>query len=76
MGATPATPATPAVGASVKAVSWSELDTDKDGKLSKTEAASINSLSKSFDGADADKDGALTTEEYKSYLAAHASASH
>ena len=65
--ATPATPAQPAADA--KKVTWSDLDADKDGKLTKTEAAPIDSLSQSFDDADKDKDGALTTDEYKAYLA-------
>jgi hypothetical protein len=70
--ATPATPATPAQPATdAKKVTWSDLDADKDGKLTKTEAAPIDSLSQSFDAADADKDGALTTDEYKAYLAMH-----
>ncbi len=67
---TAATPATPADAASTK-ISWSELDGDKDGKLSKTEAAPISSLSKVFDQADTDKDGVLTADEYKAYVAAH-----
>ena len=78
--ATPATPptddtsavgATPATAASGKAVNWSDLDADKDGKLSKTEAAPVNSLTKAFDKADADKDGLLSTDEYKAYLDAN-----
>jgi hypothetical protein len=71
-GATPATPATPAASAaSAKRVNWSQLDSDKDGKLSKAEAAPVKGLSKVFDQADANKDGALTADEYKAYLAAH-----
>jgi hypothetical protein len=69
IAATPATPAQPAADA--KKVTWSDLDADKDGKLTKTEAAPIDSLSQSFDAADKDKDGALTTDEYKAYLAMH-----
>jgi hypothetical protein len=69
-GATPATPATPSTAATGKKVSWSELDGDKDGKLSKSEAAPISSLSQVFDQADSDKDGALTADEYKAYIAA------
>lgn len=57
----------PAAGA--KQVSWSELDADKDGALSKTEAAPVDSLSQAFDSADSDKDGSLTADEYKAYLA-------
>lgn len=81
--ATPATPADPQAGtaatpaqpaADAKKVTWSDLDADKDGKLTKTEAAPIDSLSQSFDAADKDKDGALTTDEYKAYLAMHGKA--
>lgn len=78
MGAAPVTPATPATPAthaasatSAKRVNWSQLDSDKDGKLSKSEAAPVKGLSKVFDQADANKDGALTADEYKAYLAAH-----
>jgi hypothetical protein len=67
---TPATPATPADPAGPKKVSWSELDGDHDGKLSKAEAAPVDALAQAFDTADADKDGALTADEYKAYLAA------
>jgi hypothetical protein len=49
--------------------SWSDVDLDKDGKLTKTEAAAVPSLGKVFDQADGNADGALTTEEYKSYVA-------
>ena len=71
--AMPATPATPATPASAKQVSWSQLDADHDGKLSKSEAGSVKSLSKDFDQADANQDGALTTDEYKAYLATRGS---
>src|SRR5690606_37539053 len=50
-------------------VTWSQLDTDGDGALSKTEAAAIDSLARDFDTADTDKDGLLTADEYKAYLA-------
>lgn len=67
---TPATPATPADPAGPKKVTWSELDGDHDGQLSKAEAAPVDALAQAFDTADADKDGALTADEYKAYLAA------
>lgn len=70
--ATPATPATRAEpAADAKKVTWSDLDGDKDGKLSKTEAAPIERLNQVFDAADANKDGALTADEYKAYVAVH-----
>jgi hypothetical protein len=70
-GATPATPATPASPAEgeTKQITWSDLDADKDGKLTKTEASSVQALTQVFDDADADKDGALTPDEYKAFVA-------
>lgn len=50
---------------------WAELDTDRNGKLDKREAASIPALQSIFDQADADADGLLSGDEYKAYLAAH-----
>ncbi|MBW8850328.1 MAG: EF-hand domain-containing protein [Xanthomonadales bacterium] len=64
--------AQPATDAS-KALRWSDLDKDKDGKLSKSEAQPVQSLSAVFDQADANADGALTGDEYKAYLAANTS---
>ena len=67
--AEPATAAQPAQAAddTAKKITWADLDADKDGKLSKEETASVDSLAKVFD--DADKDGALTPDEYKAYVA-------
>jgi len=50
---------------------WSDLDVDKNGTLSVTEAASVQSLAKAFTEADANADGQLTQDEYKAYLAAN-----
>ena len=47
----------------------SDLDLDKNGSLSSTEAAPISSLSQSFTTADANADGELTQDEYKAFLA-------
>lgn len=69
--AQPSTPQ-PAADAS-KALRWSDLDTNKDGKLSKAEAKPVESLSAVFDQADANADGALTGDEYKAYLASNGS---
>ena len=73
--ATPATPANPADAAaasmgsaSPRTMSWSDLDTDHNGSLSKSEASSLNSLSQVFDSADGNKDGTLTADEYRAYL--------
>jgi len=66
--AQPAEPAQPAQPTQSKKT-WSDLDTDKNGSLSKAEAVAIPSLQTVFDQADANADGALTSEEYKTYLA-------
>jgi len=55
--------------ADAKKVTWADLDADKDGSLSKTEAAPLASLSQVFDQADTDADGKLTADEYKAYVA-------
>jgi hypothetical protein len=52
-------------------VNWSDLDTDKNGTLSASESASVQSLSAAFAKADANADGELTQDEYKAYLAAN-----
>lgn len=49
--------------------SWADVDGDKDGKLTKAEAASVPALAQVFDQADADADGSLTADEYKAYVA-------
>ncbi len=61
--------ATPAAAPAKK--SWSDLDVDKNGSLSKDEASNIPSLQAVFDQADSNADGALTGEEYKTYLASN-----
>ncbi len=63
-----AAPATQSDGEPAKKT-WDDLDTNKDGNLTKTEAATIPSLQAVFDQADANADGALSGEEYKTYLA-------
>lgn len=55
-----------------KQITWSDLDTDKDGKLNKTEVAPVQALTQVFDSADTDKDGMLTPDEYKAYVAKNA----
>lgn len=46
-----------------------QLDTDRDGLVSRAEAASESRLSKAFDAADENKDGKLTADEF---IKAHA----
>ncbi len=47
---------------------WEEVDADKDGAISKQEAASNAHLSQVFDQADANADGILTADEYRGYV--------
>lgn len=67
--AAPAEPAAAAPTAAPQKKSWSDVDSNKDGALSKTEAATVPALGQVFDKADANADGALTTDEYKAYVA-------
>ncbi|GAB3098884.1 EF-hand domain-containing protein [Lysobacter terrae] len=48
--------------------SWNDVDVNKDGSLSKAEAAAIPALGQVFDKADANADGALSADEYKAYV--------
>jgi hypothetical protein len=49
--------------------SWADVDADKDGKLSKSEADSVPALAQVFGQADVDADGNLTADEYKAFVA-------
>ena len=49
--------------------SWADVDSDKDGSLSKAEADSVPALAQVFGQADADANGALTADEYKAFIA-------
>ena len=46
---------------------WEELDTNKDGNLSKAEADADPGMKAIFAKADANGDGILTPEEYRAY---------
>lgn len=48
-------------------MSWTDIDTDKDGNISKTEAAAMPALDRVFADADGNADGLLTGDEYRSY---------
>lgn len=67
--------AQPAGAAQPKQVTWADLDTDKDGNLSKQEVTPVPSLTQVFDQADSDKDGKLTADEYKAFAAKSAGTS-
>ena len=47
---------------------WNDVDSDKDGAISKQEAAANAGLAQVFDQADADADGKLTADEYKAFV--------
>lgn len=47
--------------------SWADVDTNKDGNLSRDEAAVVPALGSVFDAADANADGSLTADEYKAH---------
>ena len=76
-----ATPTEAAQGAAVQAAEqsttsasnqgkqgWNDVDSDKDGAISKQEATSNAGLSQVFEQADADTDGKLTADEYKAFV--------
>lgn len=48
--------------------SWADIDADKDGNLSKAEAAAVPALGQVFDKADSNADGSLSADEYKAYV--------
>ncbi len=43
---------------------FSQIDTDRDGMISKQEASSFSAVEVIFDDADANKDGALDAQEF------------
>ena len=49
---------------------WSNADTDKDGQLSKSEAAAakLSQLSDNFDAIDANKDGKISEQELQQWM--------
>lgn len=65
---TPA-PAAPTATSEAKPKTWTDVDGDKDGNISKTEAASEPAVGQIFDMADTNKDSKLTPDEYKAYVA-------
>ena len=45
--------------------SFTQIDADQDGMISKQEASSFSSVELMFDGADTNKDGALDSSEFE-----------
>jgi len=54
--------------------SFTQIDADKDGMISKQEASSFSSVELIFDSADANKDGALDSTEFEQANPAEAAA--
>jgi hypothetical protein len=50
-----------------KPMPWKQLDTNKDGKLSKEEVAGDSQLTADFDAADTNKDGFLSKVEFRAH---------
>lgn len=62
--AVPAPPVVPKYSASdIKAI-FSYLDRNKDGKISRDEAAGFKGVARNFDRADTNQDGALSFDEF------------
>ncbi|GMQ84210.1 MAG: hypothetical protein BMS9Abin06_0978 [Gammaproteobacteria bacterium] len=66
----------PATDAAVETTqaSFTQIDADQDGKISKQEASSFSSVELMFDKADSNKDGTLDNAEFKQAEPAEAAA--
>ena len=58
----------PAYTASNIALAFSYIDANKDGKISREEAAGFRGVAKYFDEADVNKDGFLSREEFENAM--------
>lgn len=65
------TPPADSTTAAPAQMTWADVDTDKNGSISKEESAQLASLAQVFDDADADSDGELTADEYKAFVASN-----
>lgn len=62
--AVPAAPAVPKYSASDIKTIFNYLDRNKDGKISREEAAGFKGVARNFDRADTNHDGALSFDEF------------
>lgn len=60
-------PTTAPTGETPRKPTWDELDTDRDGLVSQSEAAGDAELARIFSQADADADGKLSKDEYRAF---------
>ena len=60
----PAPPAVPKYSASDITTIFNYLDRNKDGKISRDEAAAFKGVARNFDRADTNHDGSLSAEEF------------
>lgn len=61
-------PAAPKYAAKDMAMAFSYMDANKDGKVSRDEAAGFRGVARHFDEADTNRDGFLSREEFESAL--------
>jgi EF hand len=66
--AAPAAAQGPAYTASNIALAFAYIDTNKDGKISREEAAGFRGVAKYFDEADINKDSLLSREEFENAM--------
>lgn len=66
--AVPAAAAEPKYTLAQMAQAFGFIDNNKDGRLSREEAAGFRGVARHFDAADANKDGGLSRQEFESAL--------
>jgi hypothetical protein len=66
--ATPSPAAAPKYAAKDMAMAFSYMDANKDGKVSREEAAGFRGVARHFDEADTNRDGFLSSQEFESAL--------
>lgn len=66
--ATPSPAAAPKYAAKDMALAFNYMDANKDGKVSREEAAGFRGVARHFDEADTNRDGFLSSQEFESAL--------